>query len=250
MNYYLNNVTIYRTHLTLLDPLFYAREGLSGGFTPMVIHATALNHAYAATIGLNLPGQAYLQVSNESVRSPNVPFYQNSLVMDRIYLTPMEPSNSISYIAETTKGDHDGFISKTKQGEILKAYRLHYIPPDTAFEGFALALGNAIVEDKLILRLGSFRGSGRFRTDKIGAPLKILANVFVNHTVDPLVSHVSRGAAVNIFPYPILRNARCQKAYQVVFRGRKMMVAIPLGYPESTEKQERIKQNKSGTAII
>jgi len=250
MRYSLQEVTLYRTRVTLLDPLFYAREGLSGGFTPMVLHATALNHAYASAVGICLPGQAYVQRPKENARSPNIPFYKDSLVLEGLYLTPMEPKGAVHYIAETTKADHEGFLSITRQGEILKAYRLHYIPPDTEFEGFALSLGNVAVENRLILRLGSFRGSARFRAEKIGSVSKVLTDVFVDHPVDPLVSQVTRGAAVNIFPYPILRNARCKKAYQTVFRRRRLAVAVPRSYPEMAEQRERLKPNKSGTVFI
>jgi len=250
MKYSLQEVTLYRTRVILLDPLFYAREGLSGGFTPMILHATALNHAYASAVGICLPGQGYVQRPNENVNSPNVPVYKNSLVLEELYLTPMEPRGTVNYIAETTKGEHEGFLSTTRAGEILKAYRLHYIPPDTEFEGFALSLGNAVVEAKLILRLGSFRGSARFYAEKIGSVLKVLTDVFVDHPVDPLVSQVTRGTAVNIFPYPILRNARCRKAYQTTFRGRKIAVAIPIGYPEATKKAERLKPDESGTIFV
>lgn len=250
MKYNLNEVTIYRTRLTLLDPLFYAREGLSGGFTPQVIHATALNHAYAVAVGIFLPGQTFIQVPQDNARSPDIPYYQHSLVLDGIYLTPLEPSSSVSYVAEITKGEHEGFISKTKQGEILKAYRLHYIPPDSEFEGFGITLGNKSIEYNLILRLGSFRGSARFHAEKIGSVSKVITDAFVDHAVDPLVSQVTRGAAVNIFPYPILRNARCKKAYHVVFRGRKLIVAIPHGYPDAPEKREWIKPDESGTAFV
>ncbi len=251
MRYSLQDVTLYRTRVILLDPLFYSREGLSGGFTPLVLHATALNHAYASAVGICLPGQAYLQRPAPGARSPNVPFYSDSLVLDGLYLTPMEPRGTVSYLAETTKGDKDGFLQPiTKGGEIFKAYRLHYIPPDTEFEGFALSLGDSVVENKLFLRLGSFRGSARFRAEKIGSVSKVLTDVFVDHPVDPLVSQVTRGAAVNIFPYPILRNARCKRVYQTLFRGRKLTVAIPRGYPERAERRERLKPDKSGIAFI
>ncbi len=250
MKYSLNEVTIYRTRLILLDPLFYAREGLSGGFTPMLIHATALNHAYATAVGINLPGQTYVQVPQGNARSPDIPYYQSSLVLDGIYLTPMEPSGSLSYVAEITKGENDGFCSITRQGEILKAYRLHYIPPDSEFEGFGLTLGEITIEHHLILRLGSFRGSARFQAEKITSPIKIITDSFVDHAVDPLVSQVTRGASINMFPYPILRNARCRKAYQVVFRGRKFNVAIPDGYPEIPEKRVWVKPDESGTAFV
>lgn len=250
MKYSLQEVTLYRTRVTLLDPLFYAREGLSGGFTPTVLHATALNHAYASAVGICLPGQAYVQRPKENVCSPNVPFYKDSLVLEGLYLTPMEPKGALNYIAETTKADHEGFLSTTGAGEILKAYRLHYIPPDTEFEGFALSLGDSVVEDKFILRLGSFRGSARFRAEKIGSVFRVLTDVFVDHPVDPLVSQVTRGAAVNMFPYPILRNSRCKRAYQTSFRRRKLAVAIPRGYPETTERRERLKPDESGTVFV
>lgn len=250
MRYELNEVTIYRTRLTLLDPLFYAREGLSGGFTPMVIHATALNHAYAAATGINLPGQAYMQIPKSNARSPDIPYYENSLVLNNIYLTPMEPSSNISYIAEITKGENDGFFSITRQGEILKAYRLHYIPPDSEFEGFGLSLGNANIESPLILRLGSFRGSARFSAERIGNVKEVIQDAFVDHAVDPLVSEVIRGAAINIFPYPVIRNAKCRKSYGIFYRGRKLIIAIPQGYPEEPAIPIRIKPDKSGTAFV
>jgi len=250
MNYDLKEVTVYRTRLTLLDPLFYAREGLSGGFTPLLLHATALNHAYAVAVGINLPGQTYVQVPKGDARSPDIPYYEHSLVFEKIYLTPMEPRGSVSYVAEITKGEHEGFFSITKQGEILKAYRLNYIPPDTEFEGFALTLGDAEIERTLILRLGSFRGSARFQAEKIGAALKVVDYAFVDHAVDPLVSHVIRWAAVNIFPYPIIRNAQCKKSYQVTHCGRKYFIAVPRGYPYAPEIIKRIKPDATGTAFI
>ncbi len=43
----------FRYRITLFDPLYYAREGLFGAFTPHVLHGTAVNHAVTAALGLH-----------------------------------------------------------------------------------------------------------------------------------------------------------------------------------------------------
>jgi len=48
---------IFEYRLKLIDPIFFAKEGVSGALSPAYIHATALNHAISWSMGLNNTNQ-------------------------------------------------------------------------------------------------------------------------------------------------------------------------------------------------
>lgn len=220
---------IFRYSLKLLDPLFYSREGLSGAITPRYIHATALNHAVAYSLGINPEMQPYIigfRRNSEDVElSKNEPEYTNSIVTEGFYFTPARPISNIDYFPEIVKGELDGFLRKgygniklpngttESRPETLKASQLYFISPETKFMGYILC--NDEIEFPRIIRLGSFRGKALLRLEKEYMHYKSREEAFVDHPVDPLVSEVLRGIMINMFPYPIVENARCRNCVEI-----------------------------------
>ena len=96
-------IRIFRYGITLLDALFYSREGLSGAITPKYLHATAVNHAAAYALGINPENQPYIISENNGGR--NVPRYENSLICGDFYFTPARPKGTITYQPEIAKGE-------------------------------------------------------------------------------------------------------------------------------------------------
>ena len=231
-------MNIYKYTLKLLDPLFYSKEGLSGAITPKYIHATALNHAIAYALSVNAGNQPYIISDDNGGR--NVPRYESSCISDEFYFTPARPIGNITYMPEIVKGDSEGFVrmgygAASKRAEVLKAYQLFSIPPETEFEGYAFH--DEIFEFPEIIRLGSFRGKARLniRETKIVGEKK---DELVDHPVDPLVSEVIRGVMVNMFPYPIIENAVCRDCVEIRERGFAKFIAIPPSF--SFFKTERL----------
>jgi len=214
---------IVRYTIALHDPLYYAREGLDGAFTPPCIHATP-------------DQQPFVQVG--AGQGKNAPRYKDSRITPRFYFTPAAPEQ-FGYWTEITKGENDGFLSRTKQGEILKATQLNFIPPETQFTGFA------IVEEDLVLprliRLGSFRGIAELKTEPCEQPTRSDKPQLVSHYVDPLVSRVHRGVMMNLFPYPIVGNAVCHNVVEVrhSYTKRRYRIAWPDDYPCSEPQKLR-----------
>jgi len=238
-------IRIFRYGITLLDALFYSREGLSGAITPKYLHATAVNHAAAYALGINPENQPYIISENNGGR--NVPRYENSLICGDFYFTPARPKGTITYQPEIAKGEEDGFVKKGYGAgaggrvEVLKASRLFSIPPEINFEGYLVCTKE--LEFPRILRLGSFRGKARLTLEEV----KIIsekADELVAHPVDPLVSEVTRGVMINMFPYPIVENAVCEKCIEIREKGLRKYVAMPHGV--QMEKSERM----GGRALI
>jgi hypothetical protein len=225
----------YRYRITLCDPLYYAREGLCGAYTPQVLHGTAVNHAVTAALALHPEKQPY--VIAESNGGMDVPRYTDSRASPHFYFTPAALDGPTSDWTEITKGDTEGFVFRVEAGEILKATQLHFLPPETRFAGLALAIDTAPSFPRRI-RLGSFRGVALLEEDAAES-VKTLAGAFpVDHPVDPLVSPPLRGVMLNLFPYPLVQNAVCPKVYELKF-GRSVFgpqevarLAWPSGYTE------------------
>lgn len=221
--------------ITLLDPVFYSREGLVGAFSPKYLHATAINHAVAYALGKEVD-QPYIMSDKEGGR--NTPRYNSSYVKEfNFYFTPARPKSNVSYHVEVVKADSDKIINKRygsiklangkteSRPEILKASQLFFLSPETEFEGFVLISDEEVTPPyELIIRLGSFRGKAKLNIGK-GYESKKEKNIsFVNHPVDPLVSEVLRGVMINMFPYPIVENAICRDCLEIK---RNVFVAIP-----------------------
>ena len=76
----------FRYRITLFDPLYYAREGLFGAFTPQVLHGTAVNHAITAALGMHPKRQPYVMA--ETNGGMDVPRYNDSRASRHFYFTP------------------------------------------------------------------------------------------------------------------------------------------------------------------
>jgi len=213
---------IYEYTISLLDPLFYAREGLSAAFTPPYLHATAINFAVAAALGIKPEGQSYIISDYNGGR--NTPRYKNSIASGSFYFTPGRLSGPLRYSPEWTKGENDGFTAKTGMGEVLKAEILNYLPPETEFKGF-LSINNGVVFPGLI-RLGTFRGKAKLSFEEWEIIGKTDEKHSVNHPVDPLVSRVRRGVMIGMFPYPIVDNAVVEAVYEVRKGWKRAFVAV------------------------
>lgn len=226
-------MNLYSYSLKLIDPLFFAREGISGAFTPPYIHATALNHALAWTMEKGREDQSYLMINANGDR--NVPFYESSLIDKDFYLTPARLRGAPSYYTEIVKGDGDKTIQvgygaarinnvSVGKNEVLKAYRIYSIAPESIFEGY-LFLNFDVNKLPKLIRLGSFRGLAVF---EFNGPLRIIAREkqkYCDHPVDPLVSEVLRGTSVSMLPYPIVDQAMVDDVLEIRRRGQRAFVA-------------------------
>jgi hypothetical protein len=233
-------MTFFRYRITLFDPLYYAREGLFGAFTPQVLHGTAINHAITAALGLHPERQPY--VIAETNGGMDVPRYTDSRASRRFYFTPAAVEGRSGDWSEIAKGDNEGFAFRVEAGEILKATQLHFLPPETRFVGLALARGDTRAFPARI-RLGSFRGLARLEIEE-AVSSKLMAGLApVDHPVDPLVSKAVRGVMLNLFPYPLVQNAICSKVYELKFEGSRLgskkaaRLAWPEGYPEPSPEE-------------
>ncbi|MEO0010047.1 MAG: hypothetical protein ABIK22_06125 [candidate division WOR-3 bacterium] len=241
---------IYEIKIVLLDPLFYAREGFSGAYTPPYLHATALNHALAAFMPAEFTGidpevQSY--IIGEHNGGSNIPRYRNSLVAKNFYFTPARMIGPLKFFPEWTKGENDGFANVIRQGETLKAEILNYLPPETEFEGYLIS--KLKIAPLFLIRLGSFRGKARLQYEEAEIVDVIKDEVTASHPVDPLVTTVFRGVMVNMFPYPLVENATIKHGVSIKLprsRGTKT-VAIPDEW--SLPIIEHIKRAKGGIIV-
>jgi len=239
---------VHPVSITLLDPIFYSREGLTGAFSPKYLHATAINHAVAYALGKEVD-QPYIMSDKEGGR--NTPRYNSSYVKEfGFYFTPARPKSNVSYHVEVVKADKDGFINQVYgQGrpEKLKASQLFFLSPETEFEGFVINYNDSIeLPLELIIRLGSFRGKAKLEIGKGYEPKESNKKQHISHPVDPLVSDVVRGVMVNMFPYPIVENAICRDCVNIHMGGLIKAVALPEGMQMT--KTSRI--SAQGNSII
>lgn len=237
----------YKYTITLLDHLFYAREGLSAAYTPPYLHATAVNLAVCAALNISPEGQP-LVVSDEN-GGRNIPRYKNSLVSEEFYFTPARMDGACQYKPEVTKGENDGFtvvISPNLAqsgfrgkgaGELFRAETLNYLPPETRFVGFLIIRDEELNKiagfpDQFLIRLGTFRGKARVKLDALRTVRPLKDQGTASHPVDPLVSSVRRGVAVNMFPYPVVENSIVGHGLWCLQSGSgiEQIVALPDGW--------------------
>jgi len=244
-------MNLYSYSLKLIDPLFYAREGISGAFTPPYIHATALNHALAWAMGKSREDQSYLMTNVHGHR--NTPFYESSLIDKDYYLTPARLNTSPSYYTEIVKGDGDKAIQvgygaakingiSVGRNEVLKAYRIYSIAPESIFEGY-LFLNTDVAKLPKLIRLGSFRGLVGL---EVNGPLKIIGKEkqkYCDHPIDPLVSKVLRGTSVPMLPYPVVDQAMAEDVLEIRKYGQRVFVSSV--FSGVSEKVEPTRNNPS-----
>jgi len=242
---------LYSYIIKLFDPLFFAREGISGAFSPPYLHATALNHALAWAIGKGREDQPYFMTEENGGK--NSPRYKTSWIDENFYLTPARLKGSVTYFTEIVKGDGDKNIQvgygaaringvQVGKNEVLKAYRIYSIAPESVFEGY---LYSNLPPDRFpsLIRLGSFRGLALFAT---GKPYKAVGHErkkYCDHPVDPLVSKVLQGTSVSMLPYPIVDQALVEDVWEIrKFRQRVFVAALPL---QEKSKIEPARQSAS-----
>ncbi|MEW6108980.1 MAG: type I-D CRISPR-associated protein Cas5/Csc1 [Nitrospirota bacterium] len=227
---------IYPYTIKLIDPLFYSHEALSGAYTPQYLHATAVNHAVAWSMGRLREDQSY--IISDAGGGRNIPRYEHSWIEPDFYFTPAALNGNATYIVEIVKGDMDYLIQpgfgqakimgkNVGRNEVLKAYRIFSLPPESEFKGYLHAEPDTMKLFPEYLRLGSFRGKARLeigRTEKI---FGTASGQYVNHPVDPLVSKVKRGMMIGMFPYPIVDSAFAEDTYEIRNHGRREYVAVP-----------------------
>ncbi len=227
---------IYPYTIKLIDPLFYSHEALSGAFTPPYLHATAVNHAVAWSMGRIREDQSY--IISDAGGGRNVPRYEHSWIEPDYYFTPASIEGNANYMVETVKGDMDYLIQpgfgqakimgkNVGRNEVLKAYRIFSIPPETEFKGYLHAEPDSVRLFPEYIRLGSFRGKTRLEIGKTEKVFCIASDQYVNHPVDPLVSDVKRGIMIGMFPYPIVDSAFVANAYEIRNKGRREFIAVP-----------------------
>jgi CRISPR type I-D-associated protein Csc1 len=240
-------------NIKLLDHLFYAREGLSAAYTPPYLHATAVNLAVNAA--LNIAPDAQPLILSDENGGQNVPRYKNSLVSEQFYFTPARIVGAISYQAEVTKGENDGYTIVTSPnlaqkgfrgkgaGELFRAETLNYLTPESMFEGFLiirdeLSENVPVFPEEFLIRLGTFRGKARIKLRPLKSLRPLREPGTASHPVDPLVSSVRRGVAVNMFPYPVVDNCTVHHGIWCLKSGSgfEQIIALPdqWALPEST----------------
>jgi hypothetical protein len=239
--------------ITLLDHLFYAREGLSAAYTPPCLHATAVNLAVSAALNLT-PDAQPLVISDEN-GGQNVPRYKNSLINEQFYFTPARLDGGLFYQPEITKGENDGYTVVTSPnlaqegfrgkgaGELFRAETLNYLTPETRFEGFLIIRDeepekSLFFADEFLIRLGTFRGKARIKIKALRAIRPLREPGTASHPVDPLVSSVRRGVAINMFPYPVVDNCTVNHGIWCLKSGSgfEHIIALPdqWSWPAST----------------
>ncbi len=230
--------------IMLLDPLFYAREGFSAAYTPPYLHATAVNLAVSAALNL-VPDAQPLIISDEN-GGQNVPRYKNSLINEQFYFTPARIVGAVFYQPEVTKGENDGYTVVTSPnlaqvgfrgkgaGELFRAETLNYLTPETRFEGFLIIRdemsGDApVFSDEFLIRMGTFRGKARIKLKALRSLRPLREPGTASHPVDPLVSSVRRGVAVNMFPYPVVDNCTVDHGIWCLKSGSgfEQIIALP-----------------------
>lgn len=227
---------IYPYTIKLIDPLFYSHEALSGAYTTAYIQATAINHAVAWSMGRLREDQCY--IISEEKGGRNIPRYNHSWIEPDFYFTPASPKGPVNYLVEIVKGDMDYLIQpgfgqakilgkNIGRNEVLKAYRIFSIPPETEFNGYLHADPEIINRMPVCIRLGSFRGKAILTIDKRIKTFGIVSDQYVNHPVDPLVSKVKRGVMIGMFPYPIVDSACAEYAYEIRNHGQREFIALP-----------------------
>jgi len=241
---------IYEYHLKTIDPIFFAKESVTGALTPPYIHATAINHAVSWSLGILNTNQYYITPFESQDR--NEPFYENSWITKKFYFTPARPKHDISYLSEIAKGDGDKYIQlgygavkihgkSIAHYEVLKAYSLFFIPPETEFIGILYVFENDTKKKfPKLIRLGSFRGIVELHISK---ELKIVGNEnnkFCVHPVDPLVHAPIRGQLIQMLPYPIVDLPFLNEVFAVRKAGKLVYVAH---FPEIEEKEEIVIKN-------
>ena len=77
---------LFQYAIKLIDPLFYSHEALSGAYTMRYLHATAINHSVAWSMGRQREDQSYFISDAKGGR--NVPRYENSWIEPDFYFTP------------------------------------------------------------------------------------------------------------------------------------------------------------------
>ncbi len=268
--------------LKLIDPLFFSREDIGGAHCPPYIHATALNHAAAWAMGIPRTDQSYIMTDQDGGR--NRPRYRHSFIEPDFYFTPARPEGLVEYMTETAKGDREswvqvsyggakltldfldfdpgfvkrvehraikGAISLKSPSEILKAYRLFSIVPETMMTGY---LWTNLEKDSFpkLIRLGSFRGLALL---EIGNPLSVRLDAgkrYCDHPIDPLVSKVVRGIPVPMLPYPIIEFPQAENTVEVRIKDRTAFVAVPVRKVEFDAGKflERLDELRRGFPMI
>lgn len=240
---------VYLYRIRLLDPLFYAREGLTGAFTPPYLHATAINLAVKAALNLD-PQDQPLLITDEEGEGRNTPRYCNSLVSTEFYFTPARLTTLLKYQPEITKGESDGFLVPTgrpDQGKPFKVGILNYLPPESEFQGYLIEK-RGYNWPKLV-RLGTFRGKAQLVLKALNRTEPARQKQTISHPVDPLVTSVKRGIMINMFPYPIVDNAQSEHAVVSYQEGKKFPEII--GFPDEWDlpNSEKIKVGKKPVII-
>lgn len=241
--------------IKLVDPIFFARESISGAFTPPYLHATALNHAVTWAMGKTRDDQSYFMTEQQGGR--NTPHYENSLIDDDFYLTPARLVGPPNYYTEIVKGDGDRAIQvgygaakingvNVGKNEVLKAYRIYSLAPESLLEGYLLARIDIREKVPKLIRLGSFRGIASL---ELGGPYKILGKEkrkYCDHPIDPLVSKVIRGVSVAMLPYPIVDQAMAEDVLEIRKYGQRAFVASVF----HEENKGVVPERYSSSAII
>ncbi len=162
---------------------------------------------------------------------------------------------SPNYHTEIVKGDGDKAIQvgygvaringvNVGKNEILKAYRIYSLAPESVFEGYLFARID-IKKVPNLIRLGSFRGVASLALD---GPIRYQKEKrrYCDHPIDPLVSKVIRGVSVPMLPYPIVDQAMAEDVLEIKRHGQRAFVARVFDEESTQVEIERF----SSSAII
>ncbi|NLI75622.1 MAG: hypothetical protein GX442_04165 [Candidatus Riflebacteria bacterium] len=249
---------VFRYRVQLVDPLFFAQENLSGAHCPPYLHATALNHAVAWAMGLGREDQGYLMTDLGGGK--NRPRYRHSFIEPDFYFTPGRLGGPPRYLVETAKGDRESWlqvsyggarlgldflafdpelvcavqaradrtrkIALKSESEVLKAYRLLTLAPESVFHGFVTIFG-PLPRFPNLIRLGSFRGIATLALEGPLTCRRTEGPKYCCHPVDPLVTRPRRGVLVPMLPYPLVENPLVDEALGILQDGSPAFVAKP-----------------------
>lgn len=199
---------IYRLHLTLQDPLYFATRELGRLYvTERYLHNYALSYALEF-------------VQNSYHDAEHVPHYQGDLEPlngQGIYVTPARPIES-DYVTHTYKWANLHYhVEMEQQDKNMPTFgRIRELAPESSFEVFLLA--KKAISIPSWIRLGKWRSKLKVEIKELAEAKHNQAQEFICfHPLNPLdvmfTNQVLSYDTVNMPPVSLIRNVRMVGEY-------------------------------------